>query len=385
MTTAKTRPLADGIPLDKAWREGRRVYVRCGYTSKLNEQLRRLGATWDHDHRALWVGSGKADQVTPLVRASLARIGEVAEVKARNLWATIPYEALAIREAAKRAEGVYDGDTRRWAMPDQASLDDITAQVAAYQQRIAEQRAADRAEQDRIAALDAEQRAAEREQAAKQRATAIIERAGRTVTGEPSWINGHLYTGHGVRLRRPDAERAAPQPGDVRKLDDGRRALVLDCTLTFFSQDDVDDDFAPGGTGSDPGWYYRLTVVPVAPTAAELAADAADAAERADRDEIAAVMRAADQAAWGKAVTAWTRLDGQTITADPPGGLTTHDGQIIVTDGGDCWYQHPGWYDSYIRREARITDETLIGRVRAILAAGDRRRGNYQITTASPR
>src|SRR5262245_11099798 len=92
MGMANIRPLAEGIPLGRAWREGRRVYVICSYQSTLSTELRALGAKWDRetvapgspaDSRpgALWVGSGKADQVTPLVLAHLGRITEIETAK----------------------------------------------------------------------------------------------------------------------------------------------------------------------------------------------------------------------------------------------------------------------------------------------------------------
>jgi hypothetical protein len=135
-----------------------------------------------------------------------------------------------------------------------------------------------------------------------------------------------------------------------------------------------------GGTGSDPGWFYRYECVPVEPTAEERAADEAEAAENADAEEIDTVMKTADRLA--KGVENWTPVTGGTITADAP--LSIHNGQIVLTSDGQVWYRHPGWYDDYRPTEAQITDDDLVARVRAILAGGDRRRYQYQVKTEAP-
>jgi hypothetical protein len=80
MTT--DRPLADDIPTDRAWRTGRRIYIRCGYNSRTNTDLRDIGAKWDADVRALWVGSGKADHVLAILAAATERAAAVEAVKA---------------------------------------------------------------------------------------------------------------------------------------------------------------------------------------------------------------------------------------------------------------------------------------------------------------
>lgn len=111
------KPLTDDIPLSKAWRLGRRIYVRCGYKSALNGQLRALGAKWDREVRALWVGSGKADQVTPLVRSGMDRVAQVEDTKAAGHAVKVPYDAAHIRGHAKELGGIWDRDAKAWALP----------------------------------------------------------------------------------------------------------------------------------------------------------------------------------------------------------------------------------------------------------------------------
>jgi hypothetical protein len=380
----QTKPLAGDIPTEKAWRVGRRIYVRCGYQSKLNGQLRGIGAKWDGEVRALWVGSGKLDQVLPLVRATAERAQQIERIKALGLWVKVPYDAEDIRAAAKNAGGVFDGELKLWAMPDDATYTAIGEQVRAYNERIQAQRNAERAE---LEAAKQRRLAEERDNTEAARLAArdvLINRSGRRVIGEPGWVDGYLHDSRGIR--RPQAERAAPQPGDLRKLRDGRRGLVLSCTVTFFSERDVDDDFAPGGTSAEVGWYYRYEYVPVEPTAQERSDDDREAAEKADLQElhaiILAVERGGDAAEWTRQWTGGLQV-AATITKDSPGGMSVHGGQIILTATGELFWQHPGWYDDWRSTERRIADPDLVTRIRAALAGGSRRRGAFEVRVPS--
>lgn len=267
MTQPKApKAVSDDIPVDKAWKIGRRIYVRCGYQSELNTQLREIGASWDRDERALWVGSTKLAQVLPLLRAQAERVAKVDAVKAAGRWVTIPYDATDIRTTAKRLGGVYDGGHKRWAMPTDDAHEQVQTLLKARGEAI---EAAKRvAEQEREEA----RRRAEQEQVsfAEARSRQIIEASGRHVVDEkPIYVTGHLQ-GH---LNRPQAEQNKPQPGEVRRWKDGRRVLVLDCDVEFASQDDIDDGLSYADPWDSPGWYWRYEAVEVAPVAAEVDAD----------------------------------------------------------------------------------------------------------------
>jgi hypothetical protein len=367
MAQSTPKPIADDIPVDKAWQVGRRIYVRCAYESTLNQQLRAIGATWDRDVRALYVGTTKRDQILPLVTAQVQRIAAVTEVKAGGHWINIPYDAADIRAQAKTLGGVWDGQRKLWAMPTREALATVHNAVGEWTTaRAAAQAAATRAAAEANAAIS--QRTA---QTTEER---LIAGSGRTLTDVRGTATGRL---HGGKMYRDQAEKAKPQPGSVRRLHSGSRVLVLACTINFYSQDAIDEGFSPN-LDDDPGWYYRYSYAVVEPTADEAAADAVEQAERDDEAEIAAVMRAADSIT---PKTEWrTQVDGASITQDAAGGLTVHGGKITVAADGTVWYQHPGWYDDYRAMEVTIIDETLVARVHAIIAAGVRRRGQHQVT-----
>jgi hypothetical protein len=176
------------IPLDRAWQQGRRLYIRCGYNSQLTKDLLAIGSTWDPEVRARWTGTGKREQVTAAVLAHQERIAAIEAVKALGLWAVIPYEAEDIRARAKDLDGLFDNDRKAWAMRTEADLAEVQALI-----------------RDRQAAIDAAP-AAEREQAAAERAEAAaadtaaladtaarrreetIARPGRTPTGETATV-----------------------------------------------------------------------------------------------------------------------------------------------------------------------------------------------------
>lgn len=369
------QPIADDIPVDRAWKTGRRIYIRCGYQSTLNTALRQIGATWDSEQRALWVGSGKLDQVVPLVQAQAQRIAQVEQVKTSGRWVTIPYEAANIRETAKRLGGIWDGVRKMWAIPTDEALTEVANLVAAW--------SADREAERRVAALAQQQtrKAAEQEAAADARTTAaereaqIIAASGRTTLDGRGTASGRLYG----RMRRAQAEAGKPQPGEVRRGRDGRRVLVLTSDVEFWSQDAIDDGFSPDPS-DDPGWYYRYSYVVVAPNEAEAEQDRVEAAERADLDTIYAVFRAVEAAADRSEVTPETPHipAGQTITRTSGSVQHFNDGTVTLA-GDEAWWYHPGYYDDYRAVQGRVTDPEVLARVRAVFAGGSRQRGSFRV------
>ena len=110
------KPIHDGIPTDRAWQVGRRIYVRCGYKSQINKDMRNIGAKWDPAERALWVGSTKKTQVIEICLAAQQRVDECEAVRAQGRWVEIPRGAGDILAVVKELGGVYDPDGKRWAM-----------------------------------------------------------------------------------------------------------------------------------------------------------------------------------------------------------------------------------------------------------------------------
>lgn len=368
MTQPKApKAIADDIPTEKAWKIGRRIYVRCGYESRLNSQLREIGASWDRDVRALWVGSTKLAQVLPLLRAQAERIAKVSAVKAAGRWARIPYDATNIRETAKRLGGVWDGDRKAWAMPTDEAHGQIQTLLKARNEAIEAAKRA--AEQEREEA----RRRAEQEQitTAEARSRQIIEASGRHVVSEaPIYVTGHLK-GY---PRRPQAEQAKPQPGEIRRWKGGRRVLVLACDVEFANQDDLDDGLSYADLWDSPGWYWRYEAVEVSPTAAEVDADHEAALWIDDYRTIKLVLLAAEKAAdrHEPEPGEWPR-GALTITREGRGSGVQHFGEIVVTDDGQCWWTHLGYYDDYRSVVGLITDATVIARIEAVLAGGSRR------------
>lgn len=370
-------PIHPDIPLTQAWKTGRRIYVRSGYRSQLNTELREAGASWDAKERALWVGTGKLDQVLPLIQEHQQRIAQAVAVKAAGLWVVIPYDAAAIRAAAKTAGARWDQDRKAWAMPTPETYQQITDQVSAWQRKLAEQKAAADAAA-RAARLAAERQ--EQENAAltaAARAAQLLTASARTATGEHGTATGRLPG----RMRQAEAETRKPQPGQTVRLRDGRRVLVLTCAVDFWSQDAIDDGVV-GDPSMDPGWYYRYEFATVEPTADEQAADAAAQAEQDDENTIAALLldvsRGADLAEVGPD-TPRPPAGGHAIRRTSGSVQPTPDGTVTLVDGR-VWWQHPGYYDDYRAVSGRVTDPTIVARVQAVVAGGTRRRGAYTVT-----
>jgi hypothetical protein len=149
---------------------GRRLYIRCGYESRLGDALRGIGATWDREEKGLWVGTGKAELLPPLLSAEKAeraaqaardaekraqrreRMQKVAEVQSLGLWIKIPYrEDCEIRARAKALGAIwnpgrseFDPKAKQWAMPDRASYNEIAALLRAQSEQISARREARR-------------------------------------------------------------------------------------------------------------------------------------------------------------------------------------------------------------------------------------------------
>lgn len=344
------------ISLEKAWRSARRIYIRAGYKSQLNNELRDIGAKWDAGERALWVGSGKLNQVTTAVLAQGERIAAVEAIKTLDLWVEIPYDAAEIRTRAKRLGARWDRERKLWAMPTAEALTEIRNAVATWNA-------------DRAAAREAARR--ERQAAAQQAPEDVIAASGRTVIGEQIEVNGRL---HG-RMRRPEAEQRKPQVGTVRRVEGGQRVLVISSVVEFWSQDNV-DDVAPH---REPGWYWRYTGVPVEPDTAEREQDAAEQAERDDEACIAELF-AAVRAAVERHEAAVDRIEGPSVTT-AIGAMGQHNGRITLADGMIHYY-HPGWYDDWRATAGDTSDPELIARFREIIAGGPRNRGQFTVTVS---
>lgn len=354
------KPLADDIPLSKAWKIGRRIYVRCGYKSQLNGQMRELGAKWDGQWRGLWTGTGKADQVIPLVRAAVETAKESESIKESGRWVAIPYDAADIRARAKELGARWDRERKQWAMPTDEALAEISGAVEA---REAEVKAAK--------AKANEQRRREQAESRQERIDRIITRSGRTVTGERGQAKGRLEG----RMRRNEAEQRKPQPGQVMRLADGRRVLVIESTVTFLNQDMI-ADFAPH---EQPGWHYDFAWAEVEPTEAEQAEDAEKQAQASDEAEIKGLFAEASEAA-----LAGERTDDQPVTMPEGATITrtakhaTHAGRLVATED-EVWYHHPGHYDDWRSVVGRVENRALANRIRDLVARGDRNRGEWKV------
>lgn len=360
--------LADDIPLSRAWKAGRRVYVTCGYKSQLNGQLRDLGAKWDRDEEALWVGSGKLDQVLTLIREAGERAAEAEAVKGAGHWVKIPYDAVAVREQARQLGARWDKERKEWAMPTAEALAQVTALAAAYEGK---------AKADKAAAAEKE-KAARAKAAEKARAEAartdddVIAASGRTVVSPERITLTIRMDYHG---KKAGAEQYKEERGDVIRLRDGRRVLVLASAVEFWSED-MEEDMGQPGAGA--GWKNYVTGVVVEPDAGEGQADADAEAARRDAEEIAALVRDAAQA-----IEPVAEQDARRVPAGQAAGrVTIRYGSLLSNDGGTLtlttdgtahWY-HPGFYDDYRVTSGTSSDPWLVARVRAVLAAGSRER-----------
>jgi hypothetical protein len=263
-------------------RRGRRLYIRCGYESQLGVALRNIGAKWDRDERCLWIGTGKAAALPPLLAAEKLekaqraageaekrtqhreRMEKVAEVQDLGLWITIPYRhECGIRARAKALGAVwnpgrseFDPQRKRWAMPDRDSYEEVAALLRAQAER-EEAKKAERKADDQLAEKD--------------RRARVVEASGRTPTGETA--NHRIVSTR--RMSRAEAEDMTHPLGTVIQLDDGRSGVVVETAVWFTNGDDASSTCWHPETHDEAHWDLLHVVAIVEPTTVELAHDAA--------------------------------------------------------------------------------------------------------------
>lgn len=252
----------EDIPTEQAWKEGRRIYVRCSRESRLNAQIRNLEAKWDPAKACWWVGSGKLESVVPLVLAHMATVAETQATLAEGVEVSIPFEAVGIRDAAKAAGARWNAQRKVWAVP--------AAAAPAIEDMIRARRAA---------AVEA------REAQAARSAADVLAASGRVaVAGADPVRTGNWLETSGP-VRKAEALRLAPQVGQVRLMSDGRRYLVTSAKVEFVGADGLLDFQGP--RRDRPGWWWSTEGIEVESTDAEIAAT-----EEAQRVEAAATARA---------------------------------------------------------------------------------------------
>lgn len=366
LASLKPEPLADGVPLAKAWRCAGRVYVRCGERSKLGEHMRGLGSRWDRDAKAVWVDARYVDTVVKAVRDAAEREAFAVAVKVQGHWLEIPYDAEHVRELAKKAGALFDGTTKRWAFPAEEAL-----------RRVEEMRdvwITETEEADRQAGVAAEQARQARlvEQAARRRAS-VLDASGRTATGET--VEHREVTTE--FMNRAGAERAARPEGSVLRLKDGRRGVVVGVKTWFTNGEDASSVCWHPETHDEAHWDFSYQVAVVEDTDDEKAADAEQAAQRADALTVHALLGKAHELTGATAGDRWSKLPDDAVgQVEATSGVAAvvRGGTLTLTGDGRVVWQHPGWYDDYVRSEGVSSDPDLVARVRAILDGGPRKR-----------
>lgn len=371
---SEVKALDPDIPTSAAWQKGRRLYVRCGYGSQLNTDLRNLGAHWDGDERALWIGSAKRASVIEAVRAGEGRKKAIQDVKDAAHWVHVPYDAHDIRTRAKALNAVYGGDSRKgwWAMRSALDLAEIQGLVKAWQEKAEAARKAEEQARKEHAAVQAAAAAEAAKLSAQARREQLLESSGRTPTGEAAELR-EIST---RRMNKAIAYDLARPVGDLVHLAGGRRGIITDVEVWFTNDEMASSVCWHPQTHDEAHWDFKYTVAVVEPTDVERAQDATAAAEREDAAAINDLIEAAAGLTAPRA-EGWTRIPeeeqaGQITVVR--GSTRFSDGTLTLTLDGRVIWQHPGWYDDYIATEGTTTDPGVVDRVRRLLDAGRRQR-----------
>lgn len=410
--TIAVRQVHPDLPTGRVWQQGRRLYARCGRSSRLSTAMHAMGARWDVKEQALWVGSGKREAFTPLALDHQAVLERLENLRAAGHWVDIPFHAELIRARAKDMGGIWDPDLKQWALPTPADHIEILDLVQVWQQArdaeraeraraVQEQREIQRREaeiQRREAAweaAEARQEAALEEAGARERARREAARTAEGFRAELARQVGRTLTGHTEHRREVfprftdgDAARAAAlEVGAVIRMEDGRRALVCGSRVGYIPREDA------GVYGQDRAhWYVKYQLAVVVPDESELDQEGARAVEEWDADELRVLVEDAELLTFPAAGDRWTPLaDAQgaiLVTAGVNGLIPA--GRLVLDRDGALWWQHPGHYDTYVRSEGCTRDPDLVARMRRVLADGPRRRTvagssprHYEVTTGA--
>ncbi|MFB7896050.1 hypothetical protein ACFC1B_06945 [Streptomyces xiamenensis] len=428
--TLEHHPVHPDISVDRAWKLRTRVYISCARYSPLRAELEAMGANWDTKRKALWVGPRKHRAALDAVLHAEERAIHRRRTLAAGHWVTIPFEATEIRTRAKDLGSAWDPDSRRWAAPTPMDQDELLALVEewAQQQPATDVSTARRAEHWRDRESSHRSRAAEayaradealhdgsarevlshldradreREQAAKaaeRREHAMRVRHEKTITAEQERLraerarrdriiaaSGRTPLGTKIDLAEAttevmDRHRAttqAHQPGDVLRLPDGRRALVMQTRLRLVHAD-AGGCPSPGDEHVRTHWCYRYRLELVRLTASEIDAEAERGVAEWDAGEIHQLMQWAPVLTQARSDDRWSTVEPEqevgrvTVTTGVTGVLPA--GQLIVTRDGRAIWQHPGEYDTYVRAEGTTRDPDFLTWCHTVLAGGPRRR-----------
>ena len=363
------KPLNDTISLDRAWQQGRRIYVRCGYKSILNTQMRQLGAHWDHEKRALWVGSTKKPAVLELLAEAAERIEKIERVKALGLWVAIPRGAAEARKSAQKLGCLFDRDRKEWAAPTIQAREQVEHLVAKYRQtKRAERKKAER----ELAELEAEIAQVPERDPEEVTGQVLAQRAGRQATGEMA-THQRVSTQY---MRRGQAQSMLHKVGEVITLADGRRGVVVEAKAWFTDEESASSVCWHDQTHDQAHWdlWHRVAIV------VDTEAEAAQRRERQEQERDAAEVHAVMETAWhwhqvhqGSYVVPAEDLVGRIECRYGSGFVLQDGGTLFLTRDGRVVFTHPGWEDDdYQGTWREISDEVLVGRARRLVEAGDR-------------
>lgn len=258
-------------------------------------------------------------------------------------------------------------------MPTDESLRHIQGLLNQRRERIeASRKAAERRRRrDAQAAREAEQARAEAERA--ELARRVLAESGRTPTGEIV----EYRTVSTLYMYKTEALERARKLGEVVKLRDGRRGLIVERKVKFTPWPDAASLCWHDQIHDEAHWDFIYQCAVVEPTEEEREADAAAEAERADAAALHKLITDAHHS--GDASAGWSVIpaDERVASISRASGTVQRfaNGTLILTTQGVVVWQHPGYYDDWLRTEIRWpADSDIAERARSLIEQGPRTR-----------
>lgn len=112
-------------------KQGSRIYVRGTYYGDPSiPKLKSLGAHWDPQERAWWVGTAKQSDIEQLVNKVNGRKEAYKERASQaTIPVKIPFEMSSIREDAKKLGAIWDAQNKMWMFATQDLADRIKQDI----------------------------------------------------------------------------------------------------------------------------------------------------------------------------------------------------------------------------------------------------------------
>ncbi|WP_344876154.1 hypothetical protein [Allokutzneria multivorans] len=277
-TVPDRKPLHEDLPIEMAWIEGRRIYIRCAYDSDINQRLIAMNAEWHKERGLRYVGTVRKAKVLEVLSVEIEQRRARRETEQRavgsGLRVLVPIGLpTSFHEQATRMGAVWDSGEHLYRVPNTETRTGLRALVdtvvAEREQREREQRQRESDARRARESATTEKAVRVLAHAVQQAAEQAVQRRERALAESPHPVTGEVEYVHEVVLERLTTAQAEDRgwPLDsVQQLPDSRRGVVLTRAVWFTNAERASgSDWHPDAPDT-PHWniLYTLAILDTA-------------------------------------------------------------------------------------------------------------------------